>query len=308
MKPSITEDIQEAARIWKAFPSESLFDGRAFCEEVEAMYDNDADRMKQWAFTVFAWWWAQEGFWMLQTSHTFGAALMCTETEGATEDLHIPARAFRLTVPNGLLRVDDNFEYRYVYVLTCEKFDADRNDRVPFSMIAISDEQALLGGGRPRATMGYYPLVTLLKQEVVKFCHGEESLDEKRRLAKSRCMVLAQRLVTGLLYTLQHTDNFVSRVTGGQNSRRERSDPTHRIVTVGSPIKVNFKPQIEQWISSDPKRQKPPNFQHVVRGHYKRTVVGIGRCGRRVVWIQPYWRGPEDAPILVRPYDVGRGP
>lgn len=48
----------------------------------------------------------------------------------------------------------------------------------------------------------------------------------------------------------------------------------------------------------------PPAIQRLVRGHHKRQVVGIGRSGRRVIWIEPYWRGPEDAPILTRPYKV----
>ena len=37
----------------------------------------------------------------------------------------------------------------------------------------------------------------------------------------------------------------------------------------------------------------------------KRQVVGIGRTGRKVIWVEPYWRGPEEAPILTRPYHVG---
>lgn len=44
-------------------------------------------------------------------------------------------------------------------------------------------------------------------------------------------------------------------------------------------------------------------FQSCVRGHYKRQVIGVGRSGRKVIWIEPYWRGPEGAPLLVRPYE-----
>lgn len=28
-------------------------------------------------------------------------------------------------------------------------------------------------------------------------------------------------------------------------------------------------------------------------------------AGRKVIWIEPYWRGPEEAPILARPFKVG---
>jgi hypothetical protein len=40
-------------------------------------------------------------------------------------------------------------------------------------------------------------------------------------------------------------------------------------------------------------------------GHYKRQVVGTGRHGRQIIWIEPYWRGPENAPILARPWRIG---
>jgi len=40
-----------------------------------------------------------------------------------------------------------------------------------------------------------------------------------------------------------------------------------------------------------------PTVQTRVTGHWRRVVYGEGRSGRKIKWIQPYWRGPTDAPI-----------
>lgn len=45
--------------------------------------------------------------------------------------------------------------------------------------------------------------------------------------------------------------------------------------------------------------------RHVVRGHWRNQVYGEGRALRKRVWIEPFWRGPEDAvEALQRQYKV----
>jgi hypothetical protein len=51
-----------------------------------------------------------------------------------------------------------------------------------------------------------------------------------------------------------------------------------------------------------------------VQGHWKRQPCGEGRQDRKVIWVQPHWRGPEDGPqrdagrhLLAGPRNRGRG-
>jgi hypothetical protein len=37
----------------------------------------------------------------------------------------------------------------------------------------------------------------------------------------------------------------------------------------------------------------------IVRGHWRKQACGPGMADRKVIWIRPHWRGPEDAPISV---------
>jgi hypothetical protein len=66
---------------------------------------------------------------------------------------------------------------------------------------------------------------------------------------------------------------------------------------------LDCRPAVHRYMGGS--ASAPPAVQSIVRGHFKRQVVGISRAGRRVIWIEPYWRGPEDAPILARPYKIG---
>jgi hypothetical protein len=41
----------------------------------------------------------------------------------------------------------------------------------------------------------------------------------------------------------------------------------------------------------------------VVRGHWRQQVFGLGRGGRRLVWIEPYWKGPVEGVGLSHLYE-----
>lgn len=38
--------------------------------------------------------------------------------------------------------------------------------------------------------------------------------------------------------------------------------------------------------------------RYVVRGHLRNQVCGVGRQDRRVIWVAPYWKGPEGGDVL----------
>lgn len=41
----------------------------------------------------------------------------------------------------------------------------------------------------------------------------------------------------------------------------------------------------------------PVTVQSRVAGHWKKQAHGPGRKERKLIWIDPYWRGPEDSPV-----------
>lgn len=42
--------------------------------------------------------------------------------------------------------------------------------------------------------------------------------------------------------------------------------------------------------------------RHIVRGHYRNQAHGIRMRDRKTIWVEPYWKGPEDGAALVHTY------
>jgi hypothetical protein len=133
---------------------------------------------------------------------------------------------------------------------------------------------------------------------------GEVSNEELMDEGTSRISFLARRLVAGLLLTLDHSAHFKDHADRGPARHEGREDPDHRVFMCGRAISVDCRPSIKAYLRPGAK-STPAAVQVLVRGHYKRQVIGVDRSGRKVIWVEPYWRGPEDAPILTRPYRVG---
>ena len=225
--------------------------------------------------------WAECAYPKLVTSHKYAAALMCTTTRGDdVEDLHIPWPAFLVVVPDGLL---GNYDRLRVW------FNAYGKDMALITLCSANREVVPLNLSLPRADM--------MKPD------GDGS-DDIVTEEDARMACAARRLVAGLLLSMQHTDNFRETVhPQKERGAGRRGDPEHRVVFIGRPLSVDCRRGLRDYIEGD--RKAPPSVQVLVRGHYRRQVVGVGRTGRKVIWIEPFWRGPEDAPILAHPYKVG---
>jgi hypothetical protein len=237
--------------------------------------------------------WLDSGRAQLVVGHKYAAALMASSVlENIAEDMIIPWKAFALELPAGLLDHGD-LSYRRVTVGVYEG--------LPFGcMIGLRGQRE--DGGVAWFSRIAHDAASLF------FTKGGDFLDDPTKVKdldfKERAMQLAIRVVTGALYTMQHTDNFRSK----EYPSRPRGDgrqgpPPHRVYFVGKPMGLDCRPAVAHYLSGH--KSAPPSVQSIVRGHYKRQVIGIGRTGRKVIWVEPYWRGPEEAPILTRPYRVG---
>jgi hypothetical protein len=159
----------------------------------------------------------------------------------------------------------------------------------------------------------YWPVIYESSQDTLADALFDESehtpftgaLDDVTN-ARERMAKAVKRAVVGMLFTMQHTNNWrtASHASGGRkNESRGGAPPAHRNIIIGRPLSVKgFAERIREYCKNG---SHVPAFQVLVRGHIKRQVVGVGRTGRKVIWIEPYWRGPEDAPILARPHLIG---
>jgi hypothetical protein len=247
--------------------------------------------------------WAVHAFQRITTTHTYAAALMCSDADRAVlADLEMQWNAFVVCLPNGLLAYTDDggvvHEYNRILVGSFDK---------SASLILLnqhgdwSQPNILVHRGST--------IADVLEATGEDFEPGNVDLDMALERKIQRIMTLARRLVAGLLLALQTQANFKSTVHAAKRSKngRQKEEPEHRVVFVGAPLKIDCRPAIAEYIArgrSNRGKNAAPAFQTLVRGHFRRQVCGTGRRDRKVIWIEPFWRGGEDAPILTRPKRV----
>jgi hypothetical protein len=128
--------------------------------------------------------------------------------------------------------------------------------------------------------------------------------------AEGRLSAAVRRLVANVVLALTNKDNYVhtSRTLGpkGSYERRMSRLPQTEQYILGRGIKLNLdlRRELCEYVAhgDESRRRGPATVQTLVAGHGKWQVHGPGRAGRKWIFIQPYWRGPEDAPIVVRPH------
>lgn len=230
--------------------------------------------------------WADAAYQKIVTTHKYAAALMCTKVDAAaTYDLKVSWKTFVVVVPDNLL-----------------PWEGAHIDR-------------LLVNINPRDGAVLLNLYSYVLRRSLVVCMPARSIlspDEKSAgelgTSEQRVILMARRLLAGLLLAMEHTDNFQLKKGGGKGKRvNGREEPPHRTAFVGREIKVDCRLEVARYLRGDivAGKEMPATVQMLVRGHYKRQVIGVGRKGRKVIWVEPYWKGPEDALILTHPYKVG---
>lgn len=245
--------------------------------------------------------WADQGFPVVRLcGHKYAAALL-SSTLSADVVFEAPWKSFLIEVPKGLLVVHDDkqqpSDIEWVHVFRHLMFRAP-DWIMGWSYQGVSNRGVTLH--RTMLTSG-----DLKSEESQDFLEDAFSLKADSRDA--RLQALLSRLVVNVCVAMSDPRN-VQRV--GKNhdresgsSQRTTMDPPFRVFVVGKPVQVDCRQALKDYI--DGERGAPIAVQFLVRGHFRNQACGPGHTERRVLWIEPYWKGPADAPINMRPHDLG---
>lgn len=280
---------------YRLFPNDPSQAAESIEDTVSRLYApaSRAKRTSAVSLAQFAAAWANDAFQCVVTTHTYAAALMCSDADrDSIHDLHMPWRAFMVKVPDGLLRVD-NVDWRRVLIYSTPAGAA----------IHIYAQENNCG-----AIMYAASNVATVLEDCPDGDPTWEALNQDHR----RILRLARRLVIGLLMAMTYTDNFKRSPQrhGGTSQREPGAQPDHRVTFVGKPLTIDCRGKVRAYLDGKQRgggKGRAPAVQVLVRGFFRRQVVGVGRTGRKVIWVEPFWRGAEGAPILTKPKKVGRG-
>jgi hypothetical protein len=239
--------------------------------------------------------------------HTYAAALMSTKVpEDMLDDLEPPWDAFVIQIPSDLLwtKVEDS------------------DDRVPIDAVTVAYKRERTHEGTMREGWSYATISNSSTVSVWRF--GIETKDlllddlennpfKEHPLAMpyesedKALSVLLGRLIVNTILAFQEAGN----VKMTKSSRKPTCKPTRknppefRTFKLGKSITLDCRPAIKQYLE-DPSGHKggSPTVRWLVRGHIRNQACGPRHSERKRIWIMPYWKGPEEAPILSRAHEI----
>lgn len=267
--------------------------------------------------------WADAAFPRIQISHSYAAMLMAT-TISAQEVPHVeaPWPAFLIEVPQGLLPIQArDGEWTHVsrihvntgflphlwterwwgFELTGKGIEVHRIG--PLLDAAIPT---------PKKQLDAMPLFELpesyaLEAKDAPISNVQDFWAGFDRSHEDRVVTLAGRLIVGACVMMTNKANYrekAARLSPALYSFNKRvgGPPVEpRIHVLGRPVKVDFRLAVASFLAGG---GRSPSVQTLVAGHHKRQAHGPGNVDRKWIFVEPYWRGEVDAPIVVRPHVV----
>lgn len=257
--------------------------------------------MHGWLATLLAW--AESAYPVVQySSHRYAAALMSTAPPPDTE-INSPWQSWMILLPTGILG-----DRRWVMVLRHPVADAEGNELVGdlrWSFYALAESTPTLH--RWSQTTDDLRGKDLGPEPAPKaFPTSMSDLETDMDLTpdEQRTMILLSRLVLNTCLSMSDPRNMrpLGKHGTGAKSHRDGGAPADRVFEVGAPVTVDCREAVADYLSG--KRRGPLTVQFLVRGHWTHQPFGERHSQRKLLWIEPYWKGPEDGPIRERPHSL----
>lgn len=250
--------------------------------------------------------WAENGYPQVTMGHKFAAALLVTNVEGAVlDEVRPPWSGFLIEVPSGLLEIYNNAlgEYRPITRILVAQH-ASRlvgTGAMAWMYIAFTDSSI---------TIWRFGVSTreLLPERMGTFSPERDPTLVELTDQDERVTSLIGRLIVNTCLTMNDPSMVKEtgkRSTKSTTSRRRPGElPAVRTFQIGKPITLDFRKEVLAYSRDGATARRQINIQVLVAGHFRHVLYGPKRAQRRLQWIEPYWKGDVEAPILIRPHKI----
>lgn len=227
------------------------------------------------------------------------AALMISTDVKSDDDIQPPYDAFEMRVPKGLLLPKGGGDITFIQVFRCKIFG---EYLWSYRAVAANVE-------RVAHTEFEHPTVTyrrvLVKSKDLRYINEDEAAKYKttRNSHESLLTECIGKLIASTCVALSDPDMVRERKTSkgrGCKTKRLSGAPNVREFVVGKPVKIDCRQAVRDYIAGETGKGNKLTVQTLVRGHWRNQAHGVGRQLRKMIHIEPFWRGPEDAKILTK--------
>lgn len=248
--------------------------------------------------------WAMKGFPTVGTTHRLAASLMASVVPAeSVAHVELPWSQFAIAIPDGLLDWC-GMPVHYVFVDYAGGPIAAHKQGFLGSLVA--DEQGFLGSFLYFQDEVTGAVFGAQFGAVSDLCHTVDTTGANPRMksddaAHDRLRTMINRIVVGVCVELDQPKHRVVISNGPpppSAKHAKRGEPKAWMFQLTRDVKVDCREWVTSYLRGDEGTR--PSVQSLVRGHHKRQPCGPEGKDRKWIHVEPYWRGPEDAPIAVR--------
>ncbi len=236
-----------------------------------------------------AWRWFINGMPRLTLGHRHAASLMATRVpRECVAEIMPPWRSFLCDVPDGLIGFDGEWISHALVDMGVDPARADGKDGAPITIWG-----AVRSAERSPVRM-YLPADQLSELASVEALGAE---------CDAAYELLGRFVLGAAIEASQHRPAIAhGKSQTGPGTRHGL--PVTTTFTLTRDVKIDCREHVRDYCLG--RSGSSPSVQTLVRGHWKNQPHGISRTERKLIFVEPYWRGPEDAPIALRSHVLGQ--
>lgn len=240
--------------------------------------------------------WFRSGLPKVSIGSRHAAALMCTRMPSdVAPELRMPWSAFAIDIPEDVGAELYGLPVRQVFVHRSTTHDDFLGFFEELGEIKVSFCVA-----SPRQDMFDVPVPVSAVADLRQLAERAEQFDDESHRGSSALMLLA----LGVIAELNQPRESAAIAHGTSKPRlNRRGESIVSTFALSRDIKVDCREAVREYMRGA--RGTSPTVQSLVRGHWKKQPCGTARSDRRLIFVEPYWRGPETAPIALRAHSIG---
>lgn len=243
--------------------------------------------------------WVDQGCPRVIFDNHYASLLMSTDVgTDMLDKVVFPWRAFLIEMPDNLLAIkNEEGALHAICKVFVQIIRADGHDYDTVNIIAMAKNGLQLWRHG-------VPLEKLTSAKASRERIWGDDFGLKTDSRDDRILNLLGRLIISMCVALSDPDNYRLQKVKKQKHRlgakyqQKPKLPEVQTFIIGKPTKINCRPALIDYIEGV--TRKGPTVRFLVRGHWKFQPHGPDWSLRKLIKIDPYWKGPEEAKILTR--------
>lgn len=250
--------------------------------------------------TIVAAHWVSQAMPVVEVPPLAAAALCASSAhESVMEDFHAPWDSFAIELSEPLIMVKNRVgDLEHVHTIVCN-YSRGIEGTSGWSYLGYADSITI------RQSVLTPERLFSEETEIVNEASPVVALED----VDLRAMTLCRALIRGVLLRCANPSQkeaYRKKMGTSTKARKARQEkygglPDFDRYVITDRIDIDARPVIRDYAHGT---RPSPSVRTLVCGHHRRQAYGPQNSQRKMIWIQPHWRGSEGFPIATKSYRV----